>query len=604
MPPAENFMASAGSAHEGIELDLGRYEVRRHGRPIKLERKAMELLILLVRRRDQLVTRKEIIAKLWRSDLFINPEPNINNLVRKVRAGLRDNGKTPRWIETVIGKGYRFVGVVRVIEPHGAPTPAGAVPAVLGRTEAWSERPSVAVVPLFSDARDAEEQALCLGLSDAVVARLGTLQDVDVLPTSAVLNVSGEAAPWELATRLGVRFVVQGGIRASKGQARLAVQMYDASQDRTCFSRKCDFERDRVLEVAEEIAREVAGVLKRPLRASTPRPRYSRDPVAYAEFMNGYRLSASGDPGRLDRASEHLANALNRDPAFALAHATLSFVCATRHFQYDPARMWLEKAEFHCRRALELDPNLAEAHVSNAFLLWGPSKNFQHLEAIAELRTALALQKNLPHAYNRLGTILAHIGLLDAARDMYERGRPFNPGRRVSHSIVQVYVWGGEYERAREEIQAWGAENPTNTYAIYFALQVALLTEEWQEARALLDDALRSLPEEPLIVSLEGLYYALRGDADKAQGCLGRACGSPKSFGHAHHTYYQIACILAVLGQNKAAFEWLERSVDTGFACWPFFQHDPSLRQVRELPEFEMLISSLQAKYSAMTVQV
>jgi tetratricopeptide (TPR) repeat protein len=84
---------------------------------------------------------------------------------------------------------------------------------------------------------------------------------------------------------------------------------------------------------------------------------------------------------------------------------------------------------------------LPEARVASAFLLWGSSKNFQHLEAIAELKRALAVQNNLPHAYNRLGTILAHIGLLDHAREMYERGRPFNPKKAVSHSIVQVYIW-------------------------------------------------------------------------------------------------------------------------------------------------------------------
>ena len=93
-------------------------------------------------------------------------------------------------------------------------------------------------------------------------------------------------------------------------------------------------------------------------------------------------------------------------------------MCATRHFELAPTSIWLEKAEFHCRRALEVNPDLPEGQVANAFLLWGPSKNFQHLEAIAELRPALALQKNLPHAYNRLGTILAHIGLLDHAREM------------------------------------------------------------------------------------------------------------------------------------------------------------------------------------------
>ena len=256
-------------------------------------------------------------------------------------------------------------------------------------------------------------------------------------------------------------------------------------------------------------------------------------------------------------------------------------MCATRHFELDPTSEWLEKAEFHCRRALELEPDLPEGHVASAFLLWGPSKNFQHLEAIAELKQALALQNNLPQAYSRLGTILAHIGLLDHAREMYERARPFHPRKAVSHSIVQVYVWNQEYDSAREEIEAWRAENPENKYPVYFAVQLALMTGELREAKALLDEALQLLPEEPLIVSLQGVYYASTGLAGKALDCLTTACASPKSFGHAHHSYYQIACILAMLERRQAGFDWLERSVSSGFACWPFFLKDSHLKNVR-----------------------
>jgi tetratricopeptide (TPR) repeat protein len=160
--------------------------------------------------------------------------------------------------------------------------------------------------------------------------------------------------------------------------------------------------------------------------------------MAYAEFMRGYRITASGDASMMDQASRHLTNAVTRDPTFALAHATLSFACTTRHFEFDPASVWLEKAEFHCRRALEIDANLPEGHVARAFLLWGPSKNFQHLEAIADLKRALLLQNNLPHAYNRLGTILAHVGLLDHAREMFERGRPFNPGKPSARALCKL----------------------------------------------------------------------------------------------------------------------------------------------------------------------
>src|SRR2546430_15509836 len=79
-------MGRAKSAAVEIELDLGRYELRREGRRVKIEKKPMELLIFLVARREQLISRDEIVAKLWRSDLFIDTEPNINNIVRKIRA--------------------------------------------------------------------------------------------------------------------------------------------------------------------------------------------------------------------------------------------------------------------------------------------------------------------------------------------------------------------------------------------------------------------------------------------------------------------------------------------------------------------------------------
>src|ERR1700756_5224061 len=112
----ENLMRRTRQAASELELDLGRYELRRQGRRVKLEKKPMELLIFLVGRREQLVSRKEIVAKLWRSDLFIATEPNINNIVRKIRAALGDDSEKPRFIETVVGKGYRFIGPVRVID--------------------------------------------------------------------------------------------------------------------------------------------------------------------------------------------------------------------------------------------------------------------------------------------------------------------------------------------------------------------------------------------------------------------------------------------------------------------------------------------------------
>ncbi len=581
-----------------VELDLTRYELRRHGRRIRLEKKPMELLIFLVERRDQMVSRDEIVKRLWRSNLFINPEQNVNNVVRKVRTALADNADKPRFLETVVGKGYRFVGRVRVIGGSRS-TGDSEIVREARKDSSWFDRPSIAILPLVLAGNATDDQGLCLGIADALVSRLGNLPGVDVFPTSAVLNLPPDATSDQIAARLGVRFIVRGAIQMVKGQWRLSMEMLDALQHRTCFRRKCDLDLNRLSDVESDIGKQISALFHRQPAPSLVehRPRYSRDSMAYAEFMRGLQIIAAGDSSRMDQASVHLANAVTRDPGFALAHSTLSFACATRHFEFDPAAMWLEKAEFHCRRALELDPNLPEGHVACAFLLWGPSKNFQHLEAIAELKRAIALQANLPHAYNRLGTILAHIGLFNHAVSMFERGRPFQPKKAVSPSIVQVYVWSEQYDLARDQIARWRAESPGNKYALYFAPYPPMMDGDWQEAQRLLDEAAQAVPNDPLIVSLQGQLHALKGNKDAAIECVTRACSSPKSFGHSHHTYYQIACTLALTGRPEIAFEWLERSVTTGFACWPFFLKDRCLESLRPLPQFETLISTLQAKY-------
>src|SRR5271166_2211887 len=146
-------LSGSRSKSDDIELDLGRYELRRDGRRIKLEKKPMELLIFLVRRREQLVSREEIQAKLWHTDLFIDAERNINNIVRKVRTALGDNSAKQRFLETVIGKGYRFVGPIRITSPlYGSSVlseSAGAKMPFRGDAAWGGERSSLAVLPLL-----------------------------------------------------------------------------------------------------------------------------------------------------------------------------------------------------------------------------------------------------------------------------------------------------------------------------------------------------------------------------------------------------------------------------------------------------------------------
>src|ERR1022692_1858855 len=135
-----------------VEVDLGRYELRRSGRRMRIEKKPMDLLIFLLERREQMVSREDIIKKLWRSDLFIDTEKNVNNVVRKLRTALGDSADEPRFLETVVGKGYRFVGPVRVIDakyPLSDPGRTSVRPELRKDRRDWGERSSIAVLPLL-----------------------------------------------------------------------------------------------------------------------------------------------------------------------------------------------------------------------------------------------------------------------------------------------------------------------------------------------------------------------------------------------------------------------------------------------------------------------
>lgn len=159
-----------------------------------------------------------------------------------------------------------------------------------------------------------DDQGLCLGFADGLVL-LGNLSGMDVLPTSVVLNLPLELTPSEIASRLGVRFVGHGAIQMSKGQWRLSLEMFDAFLQRPSFTKRCDIDIDRVDSLESDIARQISRELNRPYKPASveQRPRYSRDPTAYAEFMRGYRITASGDASMMDKASHHLTNAVTRD---------------------------------------------------------------------------------------------------------------------------------------------------------------------------------------------------------------------------------------------------------------------------------------------------
>jgi serine/threonine-protein kinase len=506
-------------------------------------------------------------------------------------------------VETLLRKhsAERYANAEAVLEALA--TPAASLKSSTANRPRRKILTSVAVLPFvfLSDVDDSK--ALSLGFADALITIFGNLEDVAVAPTSAILNYAAGTEPAQVCRDLGVRHTLQGTVQKLGSHWRVSIQLFDATTHKTTLSEKHDFVLDNVFEVQDEIGRRVVESLQSRFPPAVPRSRdrYSSDPEAYNEFMMGLRGSNSDQQDTLWSAAEHLSRAVERDPDFALAHATLSFVSMNMHFQFDPQRTWLQQAEDHCRRALALDPALPEGHLARAWILWSPAKNFQHAEAIGELEHVLAARPNFERAHNRMSSICGHIGRLPEARIAHEQALRANPKTRTG-SLEYFYIYSGDFARAEEAAEAWFQERPGNMYALETRIIPPLLSGDLELAEQRLAAALKQAPDEPLIVSLQGMLHARRHETGPALECVRSALDSPHSFGHTHHTYYQIACVYAVLGATDKAMAWLERTVDSGFACWPFFRVDPFLESLREEPTFKRLVADLEKTYTALEI--
>ena len=402
-------MASGAPIPPDFELDLARYELRRGGRVERLEKLPMELLILLSERRGQLVTRAEILERLWGPDVFLSADAAINTAVRKVRRALGDDPDVPRFLETVVGKGYRFVGAITVVPGFEAasstadaarpstaePADAGvnarrvwrrrelgivalaslgvAVLGVLGliRSQRGAPMESVAVLPFENTGGDPEADYLSDGLTDSLINRLSRLPHLKVIARASVFRYKGKHPDLATVAReLGVRAVVTGRISPRADGFTVAVELMDAQENKQLWGATYDRRSSDLVAAHQELAAEVAQKLRvelTPGERELLAKRDTADPEAYRLYLRGRYLSNERTEAALGKAIEYFQQAIARDSRYALAYSGLADAHCTTASSYNKRvapREAYPRAKAAALRALELDAELSEAHAS------------------------------------------------------------------------------------------------------------------------------------------------------------------------------------------------------------------------------------------------
>lgn len=596
---------------EDLELDLRAYELRRSGQPLKLERIPMELLLLLVQARGQLVSREEIVTKVWGPDVFLESDTSINTAIRKIRQALQDNPEHPRFIQTVTGKGYRFIGPIIIEAPPVLPqltAEAGvqvAEPAVAAkhasRSAKWmiagacvlllaaiatylrvrSATPSrqlLAVLPFANLTGDPGQEYFSDGLTEEMISQLNDLdpQRLGVIARSSVMQYKQSRDPLGQAVReLGVDYVLEGSVRRDGGRLRITTELTQAKTRAVLWSRQYDREVRDLLGVESDIAREVASEI----RITLPDSSKPRDELldAHDAYLRGryYWNKRTVEGFRL--AQHWFREAIYKDPNYAQAYAGLAQTHAliSGYDSTAPADEEIPKALAAAQRAIELDPQLADAHIALAIV----AQNYQWDWATAEREYLRALQLNPNHAtaHHWYGEFLALQGRFEEAFREIDQARKLDPlSLIIASDYGAILYYARQYDRAIEELRSVVSRDPDFPRA-HVVLGPFAEKHMFAEALADIDRWRLANSESPWMLSWLAYIYGRSGDQENARRTLDQL--QLISRGQQVDPAVFVLCYIGIDDKDHA-FYWLDRSMAA---------RSPTLNSIKVNPMFDPL---------------
>jgi TolB-like protein/DNA-binding winged helix-turn-helix (wHTH) protein/Tfp pilus assembly protein PilF len=560
-----------------FELDLDALQLRLRGAPVRLERRPLDLLVLLVSRHGRMVTREEIIAALWPAKVIIDFESGLNTLVRKVRNALGDSSEHPTFIETVPGRGYRFIApVVAVTEPESAPGQAAEPPAksrlqgrpiaallflllaagatvflwqtgymnreapTIGRDESGTPRvdlaaQTLAVLPLRAPAGDEASILLAQSVTELIRNRLAGLEDLTVVASSSTSGLADSHSDLRsVGEKLHARFLLKGDTDQVGERLRVDVQLVDAQSAEQLWSAAFDRPLTEVAAIREEILQQIAGVLHIPVdpAASNAAGDAGISLDAYQVYMRGQQLLANSTMADAETAVELFRRATMLDPGFARAYLGLGQALLERDVKTAPlTRLWpfsdarnaatpgvRARAAQAFDRALKLSPSLGEAWVERARLTRDPVK------AEELYRNGLELAPNYGAGYVHYAGFLFREGRAGEAIETITRARRIDPLAPELHLLQAFFLLvtrsdvGGHDRLVREALEI----NPRLPRALrQLAYSRWELSGEFADAAQLIERAIAVEPYSPDIRLLARDIYLDLGDPVASAGVLG-----------------------------------------------------------------------------------
>jgi DNA-binding winged helix-turn-helix (wHTH) protein/TolB-like protein/Tfp pilus assembly protein PilF len=608
----------------------------RDQRPVALEPKTFDTLVVLVEHSGRLVGKQELLKRVW-PDSFVeevNLARNIS-LLRKVLAqGLVDRP----CIETVPKHGYRFVAEVREapatnrlveeevesiadeVAPNGEARAARQggeerrnvawspwfvlsgllVVAAIGLTFLLAARTprspkaglpikSIAVLPFRPLTADASEPYLELGVADTLITRLSSLSQVVVRPTSAIRKYAeGEQDPLAAGRELRVDAVLEGSIQRRDDRIRVTVRLLRVSDGRPLWAHRCEEYCTDIFRTQDAISDQVAEALVSKLTGSEKRlltKNYTENREAYQLYLKGRYFWNKRTAEGFEKAIEFFQQAIALDSHYALAYDGLSDVYGFLG-GHDPVSQAeaVSKTRAAAKKALEIDESLSEAHASLGLIAM--NGDFNWAEAEKEYKRAIELNPNYPTAHQWFGEFLAWMGRYDEAIAEVTRAHELDPlSMIISTDVGKVYAIARRYDRAIEQFKKTLEIDSQFSEAHGLLGLVYSLVGRSEEAIGELHQ-IANIQNSPGYLSWLGYVYGVSGRKDEARRVLARLEElSTKTY----VTPFSMAVVSLGIGDKDRTLDWLERAFDVPDSGPLSLKANPLLDSLRPDRRFQNL---------------
>jgi len=616
---------------ERMELDLQRYELRRDGNVLRLEKIPMELLIFLVENQGQLVKRDAIVDRLWGKDVYLDTEQGINTAIRKIRQALRDDSDRPRYLETIVGKGYRFIGPIQVLPGSSSLTDtvnvvAATAPSVdlergvhssiayirwvaffalpilfLVGLGLWyyvrkhqDGRPpihAVAVIPLKNLSGNPADEYFADGMTDELVTNLAKISSLRVTSYTSIAKYKNTTTPLpQIAHNLNVDAVVEGSVVRSGDQVRITAQLIYAERDQHLWAEEYQRNLRDVLSLQREVARDIAQQVRATLTPNEVNRLSSAnviDPVAYEAYLRGRSFWNQRSEASLRKAIEQFNLAIEQDPSYAPAYSGLadSYNIMGYLSYLDPLDSF-PRAHEAAAKAVTLDPDLAEAHVSLGYYNLYHAWNFPVAEA--EFRRAIELNPNYSTAHEMYSYFLLAMGRLDEARDQIARARELDPlSVAISTDLGFNYFYRRDYDGAITQLRQTLSVSPKFPLAHLWLGRAYQQKKMFAEAIDEFNKTDNALPDWIVTIAGTGNVYGEWGKREDAGQILNRLSQLSRQ---KYVTPYGVALVYVGMDDKDQAFAWLNKAYEGRNHWLVWLNRDPRWDRIRSDPRFTDLL--------------